>query len=671
MSQHRFSLSLATKFWLIGIAVTVLFGVPTTLFVVGLNQGIEKATQERKGSEFLPVALRAMQNLQQHRGLAQMVLSGKTELQGKLDAKRQEVEQALQDLETGAEKLTGMGITDPVRTIREGWRTLATEVARLTPGESFSRHVALVDQSLRLTQLTADRSGITYDETIAGNQIGTLSANHLPSLTEYLGRLRAIGGSILAQQKATPEEMTRVASFVGLAQRKIEQVKDTLAKAYVGDASLKVALDPVIAETDQSAGVLQLVDAQILSTKTIDYAPLQYYQQLTAAIDSHFKLANTTMAELRRLLDNTESKLRNTRAYLLSTVFGLFVLVMGFSLMIIYNVLHRLGGEPEEAARLVQEVAAGNLTLTIETKKGDTESLLAALAGMVARLSHIMSEVGGSAEMLASASEEMNATTQSLSQGASEQASSMEETSASVEEMTASIQQNGDNAKLTENIATKAAREAVEGGQAVRETVQAMQRIAEKIGIIDDIAYQTNLLALNAAIEAARAGAQGRGFAVVAAEVRKLAERSQVASHEIGELATTSVKMAERAGKLLDEIVPAIQRTSDLVQEIAAASGEQTGGVAQINTAMNQLSQTTQSSAAASEELAATAESISAQAQEMQRLITFFRVAGGERAAGGGGALPPPAAVAQTPRRARPGKGKPTGAPSEDDFVSF
>ncbi len=154
-------------------------------------------------------------------------------------------------------------------------------------------------------------------------------------------------------------------------------------------------------------------------------------------------------------------------------------------------------------------------------------------------------------------------------------------------------------------MASKAAKEAVEGGEAVKLTVDAMKQIARRIGIIDDIAYQTNLLALNAAIEAARAGDHGKGFAVVAAEVRKLAERSQVAAQEIGELASSSVEMAEKAGRLLDQMVPSINKTSDLVQEISAASVEQSTGVSQINQAMNQLSQVTQQNASCSEELAA------------------------------------------------------------------
>jgi methyl-accepting chemotaxis protein len=202
----------------------------------------------------------------------------------------------------------------------------------------------------------------------------------------------------------------------------------------------------------------------------------------------------------------------------------------------------------------------------------------------------------------------------------------VEETSASVEQMSASINQNAENAKVTNGMADSAAKQASEGGQAVKETVVAMKSIADKIGIIDDIAYQTNLLALNAAIEAARAGEHGKGFAVVAAEVRKLAERSQVAAQEIGEVAKNSVGLAERAGKLLDEIVPSIGKTSDLVQEIAAASEEQSSGVGQINTAMNQLNQITQQNASSSEELAATAEEMSGQAENLQQLVGFFKV---------------------------------------------
>jgi methyl-accepting chemotaxis protein len=290
-----------------------------------------------------------------------------------------------------------------------------------------------------------------------------------------------------------------------------------------------------------------------------------------------------------------------------------------------------------EVSSALKRVAGGDLSATLE---GEFHGVFAAVQSdvnaMTRQLVGTITEVTHAAQALTSAASQVSATSQSLSQSASEQAASVEETTAALQEMQSSVQQNAENATVTDGMASKAAREALEGGKAVNQTVEAMNSIATKISIIDDIAYQTNLLALNAAIEAARAGEHGKGFAVVAAEVRKLAERSQVAAQEIGQLAGSSVKLAEQAGEVLTTMVPSINKTSELVQEIAAASGEQSQSVSQITTAMGHLNTSTQQNASASEELSATAEELSSQAAQLQEMMAFFRLSDGGAAAAPG-----------------------------------
>ncbi|GAB6041218.1 methyl-accepting chemotaxis protein [Endothiovibrio diazotrophicus] len=287
----------------------------------------------------------------------------------------------------------------------------------------------------------------------------------------------------------------------------------------------------------------------------------------------------------------------------------------------------------QRAVAALKRLADGDLTFPAYTASRDEIGhLFEAMFVMVVKIGQTIGEVSDNADSMANASRAVSAASQSLRGNASALAANVEQTGASVASVNESVLHNAENARTTEGVAREAALQAEEGGRAVTETVGAMKAIAEKVRLIHDVAYKTNLLALNASIEAARAGDHGRGFSVVASEVSKLAERSQQAAGEIGTAADRSVELAERAGALIGRIVPAIRHTAQLMEEISAASGEQADGVNRIGGAMEHLDTISQQAAGASEHLAATAEHMYGQAQQLQRLVSFFTLAGNQEA---------------------------------------
>jgi len=280
----------------------------------------------------------------------------------------------------------------------------------------------------------------------------------------------------------------------------------------------------------------------------------------------------------------------------------------------------------QSRAASMQSISEGRLDADI-APAAENDALGQSLIHMKKSLTDVMTDVQQSIAALLEAANQISSSSQEISQAASAQAASLEEVSASMEQMASGVRGNAENAVKTEAIAEQAALDTKETGEAVRNTVKAMKEIATKISIIEEIAGQTNLLAINAAIEAARAGEHGRGFAVVASEVQKLAERSQAAAVDITNLTAYSMQVSEAAGQKLNSLIPDIQKTSSMVKSITEASGEQSAASSQINNALQDMNGNVQTNAAVSEELASISEETSAQMEQLNKTISFFKLA--------------------------------------------
>ena len=326
----------------------------------------------------------------------------------------------------------------------------------------------------------------------------------------------------------------------------------------------------------------------------------------------------------------------------------------------------------EETRGVINAASQGDLTRRLDTRMDSPElramaeginSLLEAMAGLVRGIKSSAGEVSRSAE-------EISAGNANLSRRTEEQSASLEETASSMEEMTTTVKQNADNAAQASQVALAARDQAERGGVVVNQAVAAMsdikqssKKIADIIGVIDEIAFQTNLLALNAAVEVARAGEQGRGLAVVASEVRSLAGRSATAAKEIKGLIQDSVRKVEdgsarvtQSGQTLEEIVASVKKVSDIVAEIAAASREQSAGIEQVNRAVMQMDALTQQNAALVEEATAAAQSMTGHAHQLTDTMGRYRLVhdashasrpgfGDSRLGGGAGRVSPVGAV--------------------------
>lgn len=481
-------------------------------------------------------------------------------------------------------------------------------------------------------------------EPAAIEQQQRLVKQHLAALDDLSGKLQAL---------ATEEDKADLVAFdeaFSSFSKDEKQVFSLLTQAVsgtsAGDASkaraMSLLLGPVSSALEASQAILaRIADRHLLDMTSQKHRTEAIYQRaratlLIATVAAILLGAGTAIwlatsiaqgfAQVTRIADAVAAG--NPRVDCASSgrdEFGDLLRAMG-----------EMNSQLSGMARAADAIASGDLMVNVKLRSSD-DQLGQSLQRMVTNLRNVLGDVSSNAEKVAKSAQSVSDTSERLNAGSTQQAAAAEQASSAMEQMTSNIRHSTANAEQTEKIAGQASEEARDSGEAVAKAVDAMKTIAEKITIVQEIARQTDLLALNAAVEAARAGSHGKGFSVVASEVRKLAERSQMAATEIGNLSAETLRVSEAAGQKLKDLLPSIRRTSDLVREISASTREQSIGADQINTAIQDLDAVIQQNAMSATHAAEVSRSLANQSSDLRTSIAQYRLGGAKSTPSGKG----------------------------------